>query len=61
MSIVGGAIVLDLAIQVGFAPFQVLGLSGCQLARIHTIRDAVLLIVFALMSRLVRAGLGWVC
>ena len=57
-AVVGGAIVFDLAIQIGFTPFQVLGFAGSKLAGIDAIGDAVLLIVFALIERLDRAG--WV-
>jgi hypothetical protein len=51
---IGLAIVSDLFVQVGFAVFQMPGLSGSERAALHALRDAVLLIHFTIVDKVIR-------
>src|SRR5579875_3298743 len=50
MAVVGAAHLVFLAIDRGIAAFQIAGFAGGQLAALHSLGDAVLLILFALVD-----------
>src|SRR5229473_2868691 len=57
LAAVGRAVRLGFAVDGRFFRFQVSGFTGCQLAALHALRDAVLLIFSALRDR----RLGFLC
>lgn len=51
LAAVGRAIVVDLAVKVPFAGLQTLGFTRGELAGLHAVRDAVLLVLAAIVNR----------
>ena len=56
LAAIGGAVVVNFAIEIGFAAFDVLGFTGGELTRLHAVGNAILLIFAAVIDGVA----GWV-
>lgn len=50
LTTVGGAIVMNFTIEIGFAAFEIFGFTGGELAGLHAVGDAILLVFAAVVD-----------